>query len=422
MERDELAAWLRLTLTPGVGNETARKLLAAFGLPQALFTQTVAALQQVVTAAQAVQLQTEPAGLSPLLATTWDWLCSRDLPPTAGNDSLGSPWRHIVALGDAGYPPSLLNIEDPPLMLYLMGAADTGVKSGVPQVEQEKSALELVAKSLAQSIAIVGSRNPTPQGLANAHAFAKALGEAGLTVVSGLALGIDGAAHEGALADVAATRPVDGGHLATVAVVGTGLDRVYPKSHRDLAHRITRHGLIISEYPLGTPPLAANFPRRNRIIAGLSQGTLVIEAALKSGSLITARLAAEQGKEVFAIPGSIHAIQSRGCHALIRQGAKLVESAQDVLEDMKLDIPAIGSSITRSTDPSSVDDESGSQDTDHGEEHLLQALGFDPVSLDALQARTGLGTPSLQAQLMSLELDGKVARLPGGLFQRMASA
>ena len=419
MERDELAAWLRLTLTPGVGNETARKLLAAFGLPQTLFKQSVAALQQVVTTAQAVQLQSEPAGLSPLLDTTWDWLCGNDLPASAEKDGLGTPWRHIVALADADYPASLLNMEDPPLMLYLMGAAGTGVNGGVTPMGRGKLASELVAKSLSQSIAIVGSRNPTPQGLANAHAFAKALGEAGLTVVSGLALGIDGAAHEGALASLTgSTSQQNRGHLTTVAVVGTGLDRVYPKGHRDLAHRITRHGLIISEYPLGTPPLAANFPRRNRIIAGLSQGTLVVEAALKSGSLITARLAAEQGKEVFAIPGSIHSVQSRGCHALIRQGAKLVESAMDVLEDMKLDVPALASSVNADD----IEDESGSLDADHGEEQFLQALGFDPVSLDALQARTGMDTPSLQAQLMSLELDGKVARLPGGLFQRMASA
>lgn len=418
MERDELAAWLRLTLTPGVGNETSRKLLAAFGLPQAVFNQSLLALQQVVTPLQAMQLQTEPAELASLLITTWDWLCSKDLPPEGNNDGLSPPWRHVVVLGDADYPASLLNIEDPPMMLYLMGAAGLTQNVGNAHAEQTKFASNFIANSLTRSIAIVGSRNPTPQGLDNAHAFAKALGEAGLTVISGLALGIDGAAHQGALAGLAESGLKDSGRLATVAVVGTGLDRVYPKSHRNLAHHITRQGLIVSEYPLGTPPLPANFPRRNRIIAGLSQGTLVIEATLKSGSLITARLAAEQGKEVFAIPGSIHAIQYRGCHALIRQGAKLVESAQDVLEDMKLEVPA-------STDPADgngFEDESAGQEFGEAEASLLHALGFDPVSLDAIQARTGLDTPILQAMLMSLELYGRISRLPGGLFQRIATA
>ncbi|MFZ9543945.1 MAG: DNA-processing protein DprA, partial [Hylemonella sp.] len=201
------------------------------------------------------------------------------------------------------------------------------------------------------------------------------------------------------------------GHLATVAVVGTGLDRVYPKEHRELAHRIARRGLIVSEYPLGTPPLAANFPRRNRLIAGMSCGTLVVEAALQSGSLITARLAVELGKEVFAIPGSIHATQSRGCHALIRQGAKLVESAQDVLEDLRRPSPQTAMPISSRAEP-----EPETADP------LLQAMAYEPVSLEALQARTGLPTPALQARLMALELEGQLARLPGGLFQRLVRA
>jgi DNA processing protein len=251
-----------------------------------------------------------------------------------------------------------------------------------------------------QRLAIVGSRNPTPQGQANAHAFARALGEAGVCVVSGLALGVDGAAHTGAL---------DGG-APTIAVVGTGLDRVYPKRHLALAHRIAAHGAIVSEYALGTPPIATHFPQRNRIIAGLSQGTLVVEAAVQSGSLITARLAAEQGREVFAIPGSIHAPQSRGCHALIRQGAKLVESAQDILEDLHLTQPE-----TRATEGKTGAEERSVADPDG----LLAALGHDPVGLDALQARTGLDTPHLQARLFELELQGDVARLPGGLLQRL---
>lgn len=373
MKRDELAGWLRLTLTPGIGNQTARRLLAAFGLPEAIFSQSPSALLQVVTPVQADALREEPPELPAQLELTWHWL---------QNQEGGAP-RQVLALGDANYPPGLLHIEDPPLLLYLMGQ------------------LELPLEP-ARSLAIVGSRNPTPQGALNARQFAQTLSQAGLTIVSGLALGVDGAAHEGALAGAAAAR------LATVAVVGTGLDRVYPKRHHQLAHDIAQRGLIVSEYPLGTPPLAANFPRRNQLIAGLSCATLVVEAALQSGSLITARLAAEQGKEVFAIPGSIHATQSHGCHALIRQGAKLVESAQDVLEDLP-GAPMV--TLMPAPPPPSPDDE----------DSLLRALGFDPVSLDALQARTGLATPQLQARLMTLELDGQVARLPGGLYQRIAT-
>ncbi len=372
MQLQELQAWLRLALTPGVGNETARKLLAAYGSAEAIFEQSAAALRQLGFDKLARALQTEPPGLPGQLQTTLDWL-------QAGDD------RRVVTLGDAGYPAELLDIEDPPLMLYMLGA----------QVNQAQTATKTIAKNLA----IVGSRNPTPQGESNARQFAKAFGSAGLCVVSGLALGIDGAAHDGAL--------LGGGD--TIAVVGTGLDRVYPKKHLALAHRIASCGMMISEFPLGTPPLMANFPRRNRIISGLSVGTLVVEAALQSGSLITARLAAEQGKEVFAIPGSIHSPQSRGCHALIKQGAKLVELAQDVLEELHLSQAGTAPSL-----PQSPDDEPAA------ETPLLSALGFDAVSLDALQARTGLNTPQLQAQLLELELNGQVARLPGGLFQRQA--
>jgi DNA processing protein len=256
-------------------------------------------------------------------------------------------------------------------------------------------------------LAMVGSRNPTPQGEVNARQFAQTFGEAGWCVVSGMALGVDGAAHDGAL--------MGGAH--TVAVVGTGLDRVYPKRHLALAHRIAEHGLIISEFPLGTPPLTANFPRRNRIISGLSHGTLVIEAALQSGSLITARLAAEQGKEVFAIPGSIHSPQSRGCHLLIKQGAKLVESAQDVLEELRLPL-----SFAAAETAEEIAEEVAAAAAVDEENPLLKALGYDAASLDALQARSGWPTAQLQAQLLELELSGAVARLPGGLFVRVARA
>ena len=363
MLRSELAAWLRLLLTSGVGLESARKLLAAFGLPEAVFAQPTSAWQAVVGTRAARALETPPDDLEAQLDRVLAWLA-------AGSD------RHVVTLGDPLYPQELLQIADPPLMLYVLGDVQT--------------------LHHPRRLAIVGSRNPTPQGEANARQFAQALGQADVCVVSGLALGVDGAAHDGALL----------GGASTIAVVGTGLDRVYPKRHLELAHRIAAHGAIVSEYPLGTPPLPENFPQRNRIIAGLSQGTLVVEAAVKSGSLITARLAAEQGREVFAIPGSIHAPQSRGCHALIRQGAKLVESAQDILEDLRLTTPAEES---KSPDPGS-----------DREDSLLQAMGYDPVSLDALQARTGLDTAHLQARLLELELAGEVARLPGGLLQRQA--
>ena len=381
---ENLGAWLRLTMTRGVGNDTARRLLTAFGLPEAIFEQSIAALQQVVKPELARALLSEPADWAQQLDATLHWL---DTPRTGS--------RQLLSLGDPQYPASLLTIEDPPLMLYAMGASDW--LTATPQ------ALEAPTfAGLPMSIAIVGSRNPTPQGEINARQFALALRDAGLTVVSGLALGVDAAAHRGALASQAThSSPV------TVAVVGTGLDRVYPHQHLSLAHEIAERGLLLSEFPLGTPPLAPNFPRRNRLISALSQGTLVIEAALKSGSLITARMASEQGREVFAIPGSIHSPQARGCHALIQQGAKLVASAQDVLSELRLAAPAPPMQPTR-TSHSSNDGPS-----------LLDHLGFDPVSLDALLARTGLATAQLQAQLLNLELGGQVARLPGGLFQRL---
>lgn len=407
MEREELAAWLRLALTPGVGNSSARALLAAFGLPQTIFEQPLNALQQVVNRTQAQALRSLPPESEALLATTWSWL---------HQDNLDGMRHQVVALGDAGYPQALLRLDDPPLMLYLLGTAEFKTNQPVAHTGEALIAIKTVAPTSfidpAYSLAVVGSRNPTPQGASNARLFSKAMAQSGLTVVSGLALGIDGAAHEGAL-DSAGT-----GHFeaVTVAVVGTGLDRVYPKAHRDLAHRIARRGLLVSEYPLGTPPLTANFPKRNRLIAGLANGTLVVEAALKSGSLITARLTIEQGKEVFAIPGSIHAAQSRGCHALIKQGAKLVESAQDILEELKWSLPTQNTISSAAFDTCSETFERD-LDTNSG---LLAALGFDPVGLDALQARCGLETADLQAQLMGLELDGLVARLPGGLFQRQA--
>ena len=403
MDPDELVAWLRLALTPGVGNDTARRLLAAFGLPQAIFTQTQAALGHLVSPAQARALAQPPDALAAQVLATQAWLDGAE----AG---MG---RAVATLGDARYPAALLALEDPPLMLYLLGQVqllDSEQKSAHVRADQARTAINNIAFGWPdKALALVGSRNPTPQGVQNARQFARALADAGLAVVSGLALGVDGAAHEGALAALDEGAPAT--RLVTLAVIGTGIDRVYPRQHRALAHRIAAHGLIVSEYPLGTPPLAPNFPRRNRIIAGLSAGTLVVEAALPSGSLITARLASEQGKEVFAIPGSIHSPLSRGCHALIRQGAKLVETAQDVLEELRWPAPPTTGSAAAALP---ADDAPNAQ-----EAALLQALGADPVSLDALQARTGLDTARLQARLLELELAGRVGRLPGGLFQRL---
>ena len=387
MERAELSAWLRLTLTPGVGNDTARKLLAAFGSAQSVFEQSSAALRQLGNDRLVAAITTEPPKLAALLLATQAWL--------AGSDN-----RAVAPLGSALYPAALLAIEDPPLVLYMMGAA----------IKRAPSA----TFSVASSLSIVGSRNPTPQGQTNARQFAKAFAEQGVCIVSGMALGIDGAAHDGALLGASAGASPDsvGDGCATIAVVGTGLDRVYPKKHLALAHRIAANGLLISEFPIGTPPLTANFPKRNRIISGLSVGTLVVEAALKSGSLITARLASEQGKDVFAIPGSIHSPQSRGCHYLIKQGAKLVETAQDVMEELKIPLSSAAQAV--------ADDEEA-PDSNAPEASFMAALGYDIVSLDAIQARTGMPTPELQAKLLELELDGFVTRLPGGLFQRMAA-
>ena len=357
---EEFAAWFRLLETPGVGRGTARRLLAACGSPQAIFSTPSSVLGGIVGAAQAQALRSLPPQFDGRLQVALAWL-------DAGEDRLA------LTLGEPAYPPALLQTADPPLLLYVQGD---------------------VQRLSRPSLAVVGSRHPTPQGKENARAFARALGDQQWLVVSGLALGIDGAAHEGALEAPA----------GTIAVVGTGLDRVYPARHRNLAHRIAAHGALVSEYAPGTPALAENFPRRNRIIAGLSQGTLVVEAALQSGSLITARQALEAGREVFAIPGSIHSPQSKGCHALLKQGAKLVESAQDILEELRGAVDA----------PSRVDERAPEPD-----DPLLAALGQDPVTLDALMARTGWPAQDLSARLLDLELEGRVSRLPGGLYQRL---
>lgn len=366
MDRNELGAWLRLLETPGVGRETARRLLSAFGSPEAVFEASPSALRELVNAPLLAALAQAPGHWEALLQATWDWL-------HVGSEAA----RSLMVLGDDDYPQLLLQTADPPLLLYLEGRRELLGKAG---------------------LAVVGSRNPSPQGHDNAVAFARHLSQSGLCVVSGLALGIDGAAHIGALE----------GPGSTIAVVGTGLDIIYPKSHADLARRIVRDGLIASEYPIGSPPLAQHFPQRNRLIAGMTGGTLVVEAALQSGSLITARLAAESGREVFAIPGSIHAPQSRGCHLLIQQGAKLVTTAQDILEELRPDQKPVVPASLATAQPEPAEDS------------LLHAMGYDPVALDALIARTGQSAASLSVRLLELELSGQVRRLPGQLFQRQA--
>ena len=368
---EEFAAWFRLLETPAVGRSTARRLLAACGSPEAVFRTAEASLRAIAGAAAAQALkQPPPPEFAERLAAAQAWLAG-------GGD------RSVLTLGDPAYPPLLLQTADPPLLLYVQGDP---------------------ARLLQGAVAIVGSRHATPQGLANAQAFGAALSQQGLVVVSGLAHGIDAAAHEGALA----------GPAGTVAVVGTGLDRVYPPANRALAHRIAANGTLVSEYAPGTPPLPEHFPQRNRIIAGLSLGTLVVEAALQSGSLITARLAAEAGREVFAIPGSIHAPQAKGCHVLLKQGAKLVETAQDILEELR---PGHALQTALPLGQPSEADAAGA--AAGPADPLLEALGHDPVTLDALISRTGCPAPELMARLMTLELDGLVARLPGGLYQRL---
>jgi DNA processing protein len=369
---EDLKDWIRLALTPGVGPVTARKLLNAYEWPSNIWTQPLGELRQLVGMAIAQALMEAPSELADAWSRLTTWLD-------------GDQQRHALTWADADYPPDLLQIPDPPLVLYAQG--------------------DIQCLHQGTRLAMVGSRNPTAQGLQTAHDFARHLASSGVCIVSGMALGVDGAAHAGAL---------DGGGQ-TVGVVGTGLDRVYPSRHRELAHRVVRQGVLVSEFPLGTQPLPANFPKRNRLIAGLSQGTLVVEAALASGSLITARCAVEMGKDVMAIPGSIHSPQARGCHALIRQGAKLVETAQDVLEELRWTppnppVPALSDS------PQDRTQETSSTDP------VLQALAHDPVGLDVLQARTGWPTDRLQAHLLEMELDGLVARLPGGMFQRVVRA
>lgn len=354
-----LASWLQLTLSPGLGGAALRAMLRQFGLPQAILERKRSELAAYAPAAALAALDSQE--VRDAVARALDWVAA--------------PGHAIVTLADEIYPRALLETADPPALLYAIGR------------------VELLR---APALAIVGSRNASAQGAHNAESFAKALSDAGLTIVSGLALGIDAAAHRGGLA----------GPGSTIAVLGSGIDVVYPRRNAELAGEIASRGLLLSEFPLATAPLAHNFPRRNRLISGLARGCLVVEAALASGSLITARAAADQGREVFAVPGSIHSPLSKGCHALIKSGAKLVESADDVLAELSGFKPSAFASTTAPR----------AQPGDGG---LLQHMGHDPVDVDSLCSRAGMSAEQVSSELLRLELDGRITSLPGGLYQRL---
>ena len=363
----DLNLWLSLNQIPGLGNAAFCQLLAKFSSPEGIFSAKLDQLREIVS--DDIALKISKGVDVDAIAPTLKWLEKDNV--------------HLVTLADSSYPQKLLEISNPPALLFAIGN------------------LHWLNHP---TIAMVGSRSATPQGEKNAEDFAKSLCEKGLCVASGMALGIDGAAHRGALK----------ANGATIAVVGTGLDIVYPARHRDLAHKIAERGLILSEFPLGTPSKAQNFPRRNRLISGLSLGCLVVEANIDSGSLITARLAAEQGREVFAIPGSIHSPVTKGCHQLIKQGAKLVESVQDILEEinwtnMVNSLPSISpNGLLAALAPNSPQANT-----------VLDLMGFDAISFEQLRTSTSLTTEALSSMLMLLELENKIKSLAGGHYQRL---
>ena len=361
-QKQDAIFWLGLTQTKGLGNQALLQLLKTFGTPEQIYAASHSALSQVVSGEIATRIIAGPD--KERIQVSLDWLANE------GNS--------LITLADNNYPTLLLEISNPPPLLFAKGN------------------LSLLSSPC---IAMVGSRSSTPQGDKNAEDFAKALSEQGFTIVSGMALGIDGAAHRGALKAKDAH-----GSGNTIAVVGTGLDIVYPSKHRDLAHEIVKKGLMISEFAIGTPSKPQNFPRRNRIISGLSLGCLVIEANIQSGSLITARLAAEQGREVFAIPGSIHSPVAKGCHLLIKQGAKLVDSTHDIVEELGFYSHNINMPIKAELADTNV---------------LLACMGYDPVSLDELMVISGLSSELITSELLLLELDGKITKIAGGKYQRL---
>lgn len=357
----EKLLWISLGSIYGLGSQAYCQLLQKFGSPANIYAASQQQLREVVSEKIASEI-------------------NKGIDEAALNDTafwLAQPGNHLITLADSEYPQALLEIADPPPFLYAKGK------------------LTLLNQP---SIAIVGSRNASVQGEKNAEAFARDLSLQGLCIVSGMALGIDGAAHRGAMKAKG----------STIAVVGTGLDIVYPAKHRDLAHEIAQHGLIISEFGLGTPSKPQNFPKRNRIISGLSLGCLVIEANLQSGSQITARLAAEQGREVFAIPGSIHSPMSKGCHQLIKQGAKLVDCIQDITDELKITPVSIAQQTTA---PNELD-------TEHP---ILKVMELDPITLENLVNLTHLTVSEVSSMLMLLELEGSIASLPGGKYQKIIS-
>lgn len=383
------AAWLQLVLTSGLGPVTVQELLRQFGLPEDVLAASATALAKVL-----------PPNL---IAAVADRSPQRLAQIDANLDWAGAPDRHLIALNEPEYPQQLLNLTDPPPLLWVIG--------DVRLLQQP-------------CLAIVGSRHASQSGVAHSQAFARALGDAGWTIVSGLAQGIDAAAHRGGLASRA----------STIAFVGNGLDRVYPAVNRDLAHQIAAQGAIVSEFSLGTPPMRDHFPRRNRLIATIALGTLIVEAARQSGSLITARLAAEAGRDVFAIPGSIDSPLAKGCHALIKQGAKLVESAEDVLGELSRfgvrpdRLPAdrqgpnstsnAASGLAASAPPAISDEMAGNTAELQA---LLQFVGWDPISVDQLAQRSGAAVAQLSSNLLLLELAGRVERLRDGRYQQLVS-
>ncbi|WP_243040448.1 DNA-processing protein DprA [Dyella sedimenti] len=361
--------WLVLLRTPGLGPSRLRRELDT---QQGDIEATLEAFRRKGAA------QPGPAR---------DWLRQPDAARLAADLAwLAEPGHRLLTCLDEDFPPQLADIPQPPVALFTAG--DTGLLL-LPQV------------------AIVGARAASLGGRTHARAFAQALGWAGFAITSGMADGIDGAAHQAAL---------EAG-LPTVAVVGTGPDLAYPRRHRELARRIAAHGAMVSEFPPGTPARSDHFPRRNRILSGLALGTLVVEAGLRSGSLITARLAAEQGREVFALPGSIHNPLARGCHQLLRDGARLVESASEIVEVLAPAARALGCELASRLEAAGVP--SPRTPPDAAGQVLLDALGHGPMALDELAACTGLAVADLAPALLMLELDGRIEVLPGGRYQRL---
>lgn len=368
---DDPHYWLALHRAPGLGAARCVELIERYRSPRAVFDCPRGELTEF--------------GLTP---PTLDYLADPDWDAVQSDTRwLNDPAHHLITLSDPRYPPRLREIADPPPILFVQG---------------EPHALAF------PQLAVVGSRNATPAGCETAFSFAKAFANVGLTITGGLALGIDAAGHRGALGTSQGT---------TVAVAGCGLDRVYPTRHRELASQVAARGALVSEFVPGTPPIGANFPRRNRIISGLSLGVLVVEAASRSGSLITARLALEQGREVFAVPGSIHNPLSRGCHLLIRQGAKLVESVEDVLEEVRHQVEVRNASTGAESDVTT----SLHSGLDPDYERLLECLGHAPASVDTLVERTALTAEAVSSMLLILELRGHVTPVPGGTYARVVT-